>query len=167
MQHSSVATFVHRRGRLNQRDRRFARRQRRRNLQIFPVKLPTVRQVTEVGFEDSDVSKVIRKNVEVCSRHRIVTGDQAVAARQRFRHARVVLLFCLDVHAHDLDVVGRSVLELFSEIVAPDFEVADAMARPQHRVGEVDRVKKVVEHWRLGGLPFDVVEHVDAQMCRT
>jgi hypothetical protein len=24
-----------------------------------------------------------------------------------------------------------------------------------------------VEHWRLGRLAFDVVEHVDTQMCRT
>ena len=58
-------------------------------------------------------------------------------------------------------------LELFSEVVAPDLEVADAMAGPQYRVCEVDKVEKVVEHWRLGRLAFDVVEHVDTQMCRT
>ena len=79
----------------------------------------------------------------------------------------IVLLLLLNVEANDLYVVGGPVLQLFPEVVVPDDEGAYTVARSQNRLVLVDRVEKVVEDRRLGRLPVDVVEHVDAQMGGT
>jgi len=127
--------------------------------------VPLVGQDAQVRLHNADVPEVAGEHVQVGLHHGVVPGDETLSPSHAL--VEVILLLLVHVHAYDLDVVGRAVLQLFPEKVAPDGQVADSVVWPQDGVVVVDEVEEVVKDGRLGGKAFDVVENVDAEVSGT